>query len=307
MKLGWITVGFTFLLMVWGNIVSATGSGLACPDWPLCHGTATPPIRPDIVLEWGHRLLAATATILIVATMVSAFRSKADPALKRSGRALLALLAVQIVLGGVTVMLGLSILASTTHLIIANLVMSGLITVAGAMSWGKELGRGGSEKLRRLAVAGLGAMLIQLALGALVRHGRAGLACPNFPNCINQFFPIPVTFETVVAFIHRWWGILMLAIFIHIAVAARRSSVMVRATGLILALAAAQVLLGIFTVQYGLHTHLRATHAAVGYGLWALLYFVALRSGAFQFLWKNANPSHGSPGPIDTKRAPSWA
>ncbi|MGH2605773.1 MAG: COX15/CtaA family protein, partial [Anaerolineales bacterium] len=28
----------TYLLIVLGGIVRATGSGLGCPDWPLCSG-----------------------------------------------------------------------------------------------------------------------------------------------------------------------------------------------------------------------------------------------------------------------------
>src|SRR5688500_16107579 len=98
-RLGWVTVGFTYFLMVWGNLVSSTGSGLACPDWPLCHGTVTPPLRIDIILEWGHRLLAATATILIVATVWRVLKSDHDAGLKRAGKVLLALLLIQILLG----------------------------------------------------------------------------------------------------------------------------------------------------------------------------------------------------------------
>ena len=42
------TVFFTYLLMVMGSFVTSTGSGLACPDWPLCYGTVTPPLRLHI-------------------------------------------------------------------------------------------------------------------------------------------------------------------------------------------------------------------------------------------------------------------
>ena len=44
--LTWAAVVAVFLLMSIGNVVSATGSGLACPDWPLCHGQPDPPAPP---------------------------------------------------------------------------------------------------------------------------------------------------------------------------------------------------------------------------------------------------------------------
>src|SRR2546423_14043799 len=159
-KLAWITVAFVYLLMVWGNLVSSTGSGLACPDWPLCHGTLTPPLSFAVVLEWGHRLLAFTATCLIVATMIGVFRTKGDSALKRSGRSLLVLLVLQILLGATTVLLGLSPLVSTIHLVVATLVFSGLITVAAVSTWGNPVAKGATPKLKHLATAGLIAMLI---------------------------------------------------------------------------------------------------------------------------------------------------
>jgi heme A synthase len=43
--LGRVTVGLLFLLLVWGNLVAGLKAGLACPDWPLCHGKVLPPWR----------------------------------------------------------------------------------------------------------------------------------------------------------------------------------------------------------------------------------------------------------------------
>lgn len=288
-KVAWTTVGFVYLLMVWGNLVSSTGSGLACPDWPLCHGTATPTIDFHTFFEWGHRLLAATASILILVTLYLVLGSPSStPTLRRSGRSLAALLLLQVILGGTTVLLGLSPAVSTIHLLVATLVFSGLITVACVTTWSNPVAPRTQPKMRRLAIAGLVALLVQFALGALVRHTHAGLACPGFPRCLEGFFPVPFTFETAIAFIHRWWGFLLLGVFGHIAGAARKiAPEFVGAARAVGVLGVIQVLLGIFTVLSGLGTELRATHAAMGYGLWGLLFYCAIRAGAFRWLWSS--------------------
>ena len=39
-KLAWVTVFFTFDLIVFGAFTRLTDSGLGCPDWPGCYGEA---------------------------------------------------------------------------------------------------------------------------------------------------------------------------------------------------------------------------------------------------------------------------
>ena len=287
-NLGWLTVGFTYFLMVWGNLVSSTGSGLACPDWPLCHGTVMPAASFPVVLEWGHRILAFIATTLIGATLYQVFTTPSDPgsSLKRSGKFLLWMLAAQILLGATTVLLELSPLVSTIHLMIATLVFSGLIAVACVMTWPEPMISNSPPKIQRLAIAGLGGLLVQLCLGALVRHHHGGLACPNFPHCLNGFFPIPLTFESGLAFIHRWWGVLMLGLFVHLAItAAKTFPPLAQSTRRAFSLAVAQVFLGIGTVMSGLNTESRALHAAVGYALWGILFYIAVRAGAVRWIY----------------------
>lgn len=287
--LGWATVGCVYLLMVWGNLVSATGSGLGCPDWPLCHGTILPPLEKTVIFEWGHRILALLASILMIVTVVHLFRSNhLSATLKKTGKTLLVLLGVQILLGGVTVFLELSLTISTIHLIMANLVFGGFILAACVLQWGDQtaLANVAPRSLSRMSLSGLLALLAQLALGAIVRHGHAGLACPSFPNCLDGFWPIPLHFETAVAFAHRWFGFVLLGLFFHLPKAAKRElPALSKLASLALLLALTQVGLGVLTVISGLSLSMRALHAAFGYGLWGVLFLIAIRSGALQFLW----------------------
>ncbi len=305
--LAWICVGVLYFLMCWGNFVSSAGAGLACPDWPLCHGTITPPFRWDIVLEWGHRTLAALTSIFILATLwfSRGFRKSVSPMSARLGRIVLSLLASQIVLGGITVMLELSVAISTVHLLIATVIFSFMIWLAMKLQWNDEIvvqsASPKASKVRRLALFGLLGLFVQLALGALVRHGHAGLACPGFPSCSGEsFFPAGYS-EAILAFSHRWWGVLLMGMFIHLMIATKKYSP--RLNGLALSIgivAILQVALGIWTVLGGLPTVIRASHAAVGYALWAFLFMLYVRAGGLSFMegkntWKHAHRNYSGP------------
>jgi heme A synthase len=272
--------------MTLGNVVSATGSGLACPDWPLCHGRLIPPLRADVLIEYGHRVAAGVTSLLLVATVVLSLR-RADGLGARRGRALgivlLGLLGVQIGLGGITVLLGLPHLISTAHLVNALLIFAGLLAVSdrSEASWPTP------ERLRRLAVIGLAVLLFQLALGGYVRHSGAGLACPDFPLCAGAV--LPDRWPGVAHWVHRWLGVALLGFFVHLAVASRRHAMSAPA-GLALALAIVQVTLGILAVLLRLSPPVRASHAAIGYALWGVLVWIALRAGAW--------PGRASSAPI---------
>lgn len=284
----WITVGLTYFMMFWGNLVSATGSGMGCgDDWPACKGTYAPTISFEVVMEWGHRILGALVSIFILTTCIKAWN---HPKFKRPIR-LLALaiplyLLFQVLLGRATVILGLSLTISTIHLLLAAFIFIGLILIACVSTWDRNQISEPSPAalaLSRLVAVGFIGLIIQLALGALVRHGQAGLACPSFPNCINSFWPTPFVFQTAVAFFHRWWGMIMAGLYILIMFKSKNLNPSIRkpanAVGF---LAIFQVLLGIATVLDRLQVGSRSIHAAVGYLLIACLFYLGIRTGWYR-------------------------
>jgi heme A synthase len=182
---------------------------------------------------------------------------------------------VQIALGAITVLLKLPDLVSTTHLVNALLILGGLIVLALGLRGPARPPAAGAERTRRLARVGLAVLLVQLALGGYVRHAGAGLACPDFPLCSGDL--LPSGWLASVHWVHRWLGVLLLGVFVHLAIAGRTT-----ATRLVAVLAVLQVSLGVATVLLQLAPPIRAAHAAVGYALWATLVWASVEAGCWR-------------------------
>src|SRR5262249_37036768 len=116
-----VLTGAAWALIVIGALVRAHGAGLSCPDWPLCHGRLVPDFDARIALEWGHRLFAGTLGTGVAVLGVLLLRGRElRERFARSVALIVALLGTQIVLGGLTVLLGLAPWTVTAHLVTGN-------------------------------------------------------------------------------------------------------------------------------------------------------------------------------------------
>jgi heme a synthase len=196
-----ITVAVIFLLLVWGNIVAGLKAGLACPDWPLCHGEVIPPFRWDIYVEFFHRLIGATASILLIVLCYKRFReylrlAKLIPILT------LALLLFQITLGGVVVLTKLPVDLTTFHFATALLIFT--LTLYLASFDGKiDMPSFSLSNFGWLFFSLTLLIFVQAVLGAYVRHTDAGLACPDFPKCLGHWIPPVLKGIVLTHYIHR--------------------------------------------------------------------------------------------------------
>src|SRR6266571_4772454 len=141
-RLAWLAATCTYLLIILGAIVRITGSGLGCGEhWPLCNGRLLPPLDLPTIIEYGHRLAALAVTVLVVALAALAWREtreaggmrEAAPPPDRPSVApyvALALLALQIALGAITVKLSLPPWTVILHLGTAMLLLATLLVAA---------------------------------------------------------------------------------------------------------------------------------------------------------------------------------
>lgn len=271
--LGRITVALFFVLLVWGNLVAGLKAGLACPDWPLCHGRALPPFRFDIWMEFMHRVIAAVASISLFLLSWRRFRSYGGMA-KAVPLAAVGLIAVQIVLGGLVVLLELPVQLTTVHF------MMGLVVFLLAFFMMLFDGAGESPRFSLRRYSGffffMGLFVFsQAALGAYVRHSEAGKACPDFPTCMGSWFPQFGGHPVMVHLSHRFAGFLILFTFMALYAATFVEPSLTRHRNnsfILLVLCLVQVGVGAMVVLSGLSFGVTAFHLAVALGMISLLF-----------------------------------
>src|SRR5688500_16143853 len=127
----YLNLAATFLVVVWGGVVRVTGSGLGCPDWPLCHGQFLPSLDPATRIEWTHRFLAIvaglTAAAMVLWTLIA---YRADRRVLAPAIVVAILYPLQAVLGAITVLLELPHEWVTMHLANAQLLLAALTVLA---------------------------------------------------------------------------------------------------------------------------------------------------------------------------------
>lgn len=202
-----------FVVVVVGAFVRLSDAGLGCPDWPGCYGKLTPhaaapqiahavsrqggtfgPVSlPKAWKEMGHRYLAGTLGLLILAIALLAWRGRRT--LRQSpwlASAIVLVVALQAALGMWTVTRLLKPAIVTGHLIggIATLAM---LTWLALAQW-RFAGAPEARRLRAPAVLGLVVLAVQIVLGGWVSTNYAALACPDLPLCQGQLVP-PMDFR----------------------------------------------------------------------------------------------------------------
>lgn len=128
-----LAVAVVYLNIVSGALVRVTGSGLGCPDWPLCNGKATPPFHFHGLIEFSNRVLALAVIVIAILLAVSAWRAGMRRTSRWRFRAAVAIgvgTFLQGPLGGVTVLVDLHPLSVMSHFLLALVVLVIAIALA---------------------------------------------------------------------------------------------------------------------------------------------------------------------------------
>jgi cytochrome c oxidase assembly protein subunit 15 len=195
------TTATTYVLILVGGLVRASGAGLGCPDWPRCFGSWIPPasaaelpapfdvsqFNPTLMwTEYLNRLLGVAVGFLIFATLISAIRHhRRVPGILWPTVAAFLLTGFQGWLGGRVVAHELAAWIVTVHLIVALVIVSLLVyatlyafhrtDASGAALPPPRIDVPAQRRLVWVTGAVIAVTLAQVALGAQVR-GRVDAA-----------------------------------------------------------------------------------------------------------------------------------
>jgi protoheme IX farnesyltransferase len=126
-----LTVAATYGLVLIGGYVSASGAGLACPDWPLCYGRLVPSLAGPIGAHLLHRFAAGLTGGLILAMAAVAYRTQARrPELQAASTIAVGLLILQVILGGLNIRYRLADAVTVAHLATAAALFATLVALA---------------------------------------------------------------------------------------------------------------------------------------------------------------------------------
>src|SRR5271163_1615858 len=286
-------------VVVLGAWVRLTDAGLGCPDWPGCYGHLYPNAGhaeaqsgahfAKALHEMIHRYFASTLGAVITVLLIWAVRFRKDRDQPLMPAALLfVVVCLQGALGALTVTLLLKPLIVTAHLL-GGLSTLGLLWWLSLAPTTRQLTER-EAALRKFALVGLAALIVQIALGGWTSTNYAAVACPDLPTCQHSWWPpmdyrnafvlwrgLGIDYEggvlanparVAIHFTHRLGalvaGSILIALGLFAATSARSAaSRRLRRAGRLLVIAVAlQISIGVATVHWGVPLPLATLHNA---------------------------------------------
>ena len=273
-----------------GSAVRLTGSGLSCPDWPLCYGLWFPDQDKlskisdvnfefyQVMLEWIHRFNAAAfitpVTLLVFFVGLKVTKDKINKIILYI---IILILALQGLMGGFTVFDKNSSWSVAVHL---GLALSFMFLVLKIFLVSLNINLVSSIPCTTKKIPTLiGAIIIVLAtmlMGAIVSKSGSSLACDIWPQCSNDGVSI-FQHNKIIHLSHRILAIISV-IFVFLIVNFFKDVVQYKIIfvlrNILISLIILQILIGAIVIFTELNLFIAMFHQSIAVILFIVLSFL---------------------------------
>lgn len=244
------------LIAVTGSVVRVTASGLGCPTWPKCFDDSLVPLASDEVpwwhqaIEFGNRQIAVWVVVTCSAAIVLAvIRARRRREILVYAWIMPASTLFQGVLGGITVLTGLSWWVVGSHMLVSCAMVAAAATLYVKVGQPDDgiVRAQAPQSARNLVAWSAVAMALVLTAGMTVTGAGPHAGDRTRPEAMDRF-------DASIPMLTTIHGLLVALYFVLILAAAAQiwrgiaSDAVRRRVGIVLAVAGAQSLIGI--VQY---------------------------------------------------------
>lgn len=285
----WAVVAYNILVILWGTVVRATGSGAGCGNhWPLCNGEVVPlSPRVDTIIEFTHRCMTGGAIFVVLPLVMWTFRATLKgQAARAMAVASTVLLVNEALLGALLVKLGyvtgnqsvgrvvmLSIHLSNTLLLLGALTLTAVMLATGQRT--QELRLQGTKAL--WTVVGLAATLVVGVSGSLAALGDTLFPASSLRAALEQDLSSSSPLLLRLRGVHPLSAVIAGAFVLWIVMQARRTGEQALATA-VLALLGIQFALGLLDVVLLAPVWMQILHLLGADLYWTLLVTLAAKT-----------------------------
>ena len=307
-RFAWFAVFYNVLVILWGALVRASGSGAGCGNhWPLCNGQVIP-VSPGFhtIIEFTHRMMTGGSTFIVLGLLIWTFRATAKGRAARAfAVASTILLFNEALLGALLVKLGyVTGNESTGRMVLLSIHLSNTLLLVAALSLtarflSTDQAWSGLHRARSFgwAVAGLLATIGVGVSGSMAALGDTLFPAPTLQAAFARDFAASSPWLLRLRLVHPV-SALIAAVFVIWLVGRSREGVglgdldRTRLAKLVLVLLFAQFALGVADVLLLAPAWMQLIHL-----LGADFYWVALVLLAADTIWPDAAKHSKVPAP----------
>lgn len=289
-RYSWFLVGYNVLVILWGAVVRATGSGAGCgAHWPLCNGEVVPQTQHlETAIEFTHRITTTLDGFLVILLVVFAYRLYGKKhAVFRWALAALAFIIIEGLLGRMLVVRewvadDVSVARAVVvaiHLLNTYILLATLTYTAWTAGLKEKRILRGDKAANRLLTIGILSVMIFSAMGAVTALGDTLFPAESLLSDVGKDFDPASHFLIRLRVIHPILAILTSGYLYFVVrfIQNRELGERVRKRGnWLLIVMAVQVLAGGFTVLTLAPLFMQVTHLLLADTFWiSLLIFSA--------------------------------